>query len=173
MKHNGGACGTGATPSREIVGATLAALGALVAGVLVYALDRVPESVYFLPASWSLAEAGQLWFGSLGGQLPEFVHVYAFALLTAAVLASSRRFALLGCAAWWALDSLAELGQHATISPHIAAAVPAWFVGIPFLENTGPYFTRGTFDPLDFIDIAVGAVAAYCTIVIVCIREED
>ncbi len=172
MKHNGGACGTGATPSREIVGATLAALGALVAGVLVYALDRVPESVYFLPASWSLAEAGQLWFGSLGGQLPEFVHVYAFGLMTAAVLASSRRLALLSCAAWWALDSLVELGQHAAISPHIAAAVPAWVAGIPFLENTGPYFTHGTFDPLDLAAIAVGAVAAYFTIVIY-IREED
>ena len=159
-------------PSREIVGATLAALGALVAGVLVYALDRLPESVYFLPAGWSLAEGGVRWFGSLGGQLPEFLHVYAFALLMAAVLASSGRLALLSCAVWWALDSLAELGQHATISPHIAAAVPAWFAGIPFLENIGPYFTHGTFDPLDFIAIAVGAVAAYFTIVIY-IREED
>ncbi len=151
----------------------LAALGSLVLGILVYVLDRSPESVYFLPASWPLGGDGDPWFGSLGGQLPEFVHVYAFGLLTAAVLASSRRLVLLSCAAWWALDSLAELGQHATISPHIAAAVPAWFAGIPFLENTGPYFTHGTFDPLDFIAIAVGAVAAYFTIVIVCIREED
>ncbi len=150
----------------------LAALGGLALGILVYALDRSPESVYFLPAAWPLAGDGDPWFGSLGVQLPELAHVYAFSLLTAAVLASSRRLALLGCAAWWALDSLVELGQHTTISPHIAAAVPAWFAGIPFLENTGPYFTHGTFDPLDLAAIAVGAVAAYFTIVIY-IREED
>ena len=157
---------------RKHLAVELAALGALAFGVLVYALDRLPESVYFLPAGWSLAEGGVRWFGSLGGQLPEFLHVYAFALLTAAVLASSRRLALLSCAVWWGLDSLVELGQHAAISPQIAAAVPAWFAGIPFLENTGLYFTHGTFDPLDFIAIAVGAVAAYFTIVIY-IREED
>ena len=151
----------------------LAALGSLALGILVYALDRSPESVYFLPAAWPLAGDGDPWFGALGGQLPEFAHAYAFSLLTALILGYSRAGVWLSCAAWWAFDSLVELGQHATISPHIAAAVPAWFAGIPFLENTGAYFTHGTFDLLDFIAIAVGAVAAYFTIVIVCIREED
>ena len=79
----------------------LAALGSLALGILVYALDRSPEGVYFLPAAWSLVSNGDRWFGSLGGQLPEFAHVYAFGLLTAAVLASSRRLALLSCAVWW------------------------------------------------------------------------
>ncbi len=150
----------------------LAALGSLALGILVYALDRSPESVYFLPAAWSLAGDGDRWFGSLGGQLPEFAHVYAFSLLTALILGHSRKGAWLSCAAWWTLDSLVELGQHAAISPHIAAAVPAWFVGIPFLENTGPYFAHGTFDPLDLAAIAVGAFVAYFTIVIY-IRGED
>ncbi len=172
MKYRVAAWAGVAPPKRVSIAAVLAGSGLLAIGLLVYVLDRVPESVYFLPTGWSLAEGGEGWFGSLGGQLPEFVHVYAFGLLTAAVLASSRRLVLLSCAAWWALDSLAELGQHATISPHIAAAVPAWFAGIPFLENTGPYFTHGTFDPLDFIAIAAGAVAAYFTIVIY-IRQED
>ena len=69
----------------------LAALGSLALGILVYALDRSPESVYFLPAAWSLAGVGDRWFGSLGGQLPEFAHVYAFSLLTVAILASPHR----------------------------------------------------------------------------------
>ena len=73
---------------------------------------------------------------------------------------------------WWVLDSLVELGQHAAISPVITGVLPAWFEGVPFLENTGPYFTHGTFDPLDLAAIAVGAVAAYFTIVIY-IRGED
>ena len=150
----------------------LAALSLLAIGVLVYVLDRPAESVYLLPAGWSLAKGGESWFGGLGGQLPEFVHVYAFGLLTAAALATSRRLALLCCAAWWLVDSLFEVGQHAAISPAIAAALPAWLEGIPFVENTGPYFIHGTFDPLDLAAIAIGAVAAYFTFVFY-IREEE
>ena len=161
-----------APPKRVSIAAVLAGLGLLAIGVLVYVFDRLPESVYYLPVGWSLATDGEGWFGSVGGQLPGFIHVYAFGLLTAAVLTPTRRLALLSCAAWWAIDSLFEAGQHPALSPAIAAALPTWFEAVPFLQNTGPYFTRGTFDPLDFIAIAVGAVAAYFTIVIY-IRGED
>ncbi len=158
--------------AREGVAAVLAGLGLLAIGVLVYVLDRLPESVYFLPVGWSLAEGDEGWFGSVGGQLPGFIHVYAFGLLTAAALTPTRRFALLSCAAWWAIDSLFEAGQHPAFSPAIAAALPRWFEGFPYLENTGPYFARGTFDPLDLAAIAVGAVAAYGTLVIMHMRRE-
>jgi hypothetical protein len=150
----------------------IAALSVLALGVLVYLVDRLPESVYLLPVDWSLASGRERWFGAIGGQLPEFVHVYAFALLTAAVFAGSRKRAFLICTAWWVTDSLFELGQHPAISPSIAAAMPHWVKGVPLLENIGPYFAYGTFDPLDLAAITVGAVAAYFTVVFY-IREED
>jgi hypothetical protein len=142
------------------------ASAALALGLLVYALDRPPGSAYFLPADWSLAANHSRWFGRLGGYVPEFAHVYAFSLLTVIVLGAWRKLALPSCAAWWAIDSLFEIGQHAAISPHIAAAVPRWFDGIPFLENAAPYFLRGTFDPWDLVAIAFGALAAFATVLL-------
>ncbi|KPK47144.1 MAG: hypothetical protein AMS22_17040 [Thiotrichales bacterium SG8_50] len=148
----------------------VAALLALSLGLAVYVLDRPPGSAYFLPPVLSLAGT-HLWFGALGAQLPEFVHVYVFSLFTALILGSSRRALLTSCLTWWAIDSFFEIGQHPLISPHIAAAVPAWFAGIPFLENTAPYFARGTFDPGDLVAIAIGALMAYLTVGVIRRKE--
>lgn len=137
---------------------------ALLAGVAVYMLDRAPGSAYFLPAAVSFGDGGSPWFGDFGGQLPDFLHVYALSLLTAAVLGSTRSAALASCAGWWAIDSFFELGQHPAISPIFAAVTPAWFDGIPFLENTAAYFVRGTFDPRDLLAIAFGAMTAFFSI---------
>jgi hypothetical protein len=52
---------------------------AISTGVLIYLLDRSPESVYFLPAVWHSHHAA--WFGPLGGVLPQFLHVFAFRFL--------------------------------------------------------------------------------------------
>jgi PKD repeat protein len=145
----------------------LLAAAALVVGVLVYLLDRSPGSAYFLPASFSLADGRTRWFGDVGGYLPDFLHVYALSLLTAAVLGATPRAALAAALSWWTIDSLFELGQHPLISLHISATVPAWFDGIPFLENTAAYFTRGTFDQWDLVAIALGALAAYGILVLI------
>jgi hypothetical protein len=138
------------------------ALLALTVGVLVYVLDR-PGSTYFLSGLPFRVGGHGSYFGSIGGQIPEFVHVYAFILLTVAV--SSARSSLLRiCIFWWALDSLFKLGLHRAVAPHVVQAIPSWFQDVPVLENTASYFTRGTFDPLDLVAIALGTVAAYLTV---------
>ena len=131
---------------------------ALLLGVAVYVFGRPPGSAWFLPAAWSLAGSAHR-FGSVAGQLPEFLHVFAFSLLTAAVLPATRRAAWVSCAAWWLIDSLFELGQHPKLSPMLAATTSG-LKDIPLLCNTPAYFTRGVFDPLDLLAIAVGALAA-------------
>lgn len=131
---------------------------ALLLGAAVYVLDRPPGSAWFLPAAWSLAGPAHP-FGVIAGQLPEFLHVFAFSLLTAAVLPATRRAAWASCAAWWLIDSLFEIGQHPTISP-ILTAMTSGLKGIPLLEKTPAYFARGVFDPLDLLAIALGALAA-------------
>jgi len=167
----------GITPglqARERIGPRLLlAAAALGVGFVVYLFDRLPGSTYFLPEQWSFFTGGSFTFGSVGGWLPGFVHVYAFGLLTAAVLGTTRRAALTGCALWWLIDSLFELGQHPGLSPYLAAATPAWFDGIPFLENTGAYFARGTFDYADLAAIALGALAAWASVVSLQTRRED
>jgi len=158
----------GSTPAllarERITTKLLLAATALGLGFVVYLFDRLPGSAYFLPAQWAHFAGKPFIFGSVGGWLPEFAHVYAFGLLTATVLGTTRRAALTGCSLWWLIDILFEIGQYPNLGPHLAAATPVWLDGIPFLENTGAFFARGTFDPADLIAIMLGALAAWMTL---------
>lgn len=140
---------------------------ALSAGLLVYLLDRQPEHVYFLSHGLTAAHAPHALFGVAGNHLPAFLHVYAFILLTAAVTGSSNAQLIRIGAAWFVIASLFEFGQHPVVSPLIAASLPAWFAHATVLDNTAAYFLHGTFDPLDLLFIALGALAACLTAVLV------
>jgi hypothetical protein len=120
----------------------LLALGgaALALGVAVYALDRPPGSVNFLPRA--MVRDGGL-FGPLAGALPTFLHTLAFASMTAAFLTPTRRALLTACAVWAAIDLAFEVSQH-----------PA------FAEATG-FGMYGSFDPYDLLAAPLGAAAAY------------
>ena len=131
------------------------AVAALAMGAAVYALDRPPGSAQLLPLGATLFPDTALSFGSMGAWLPAFLHVFAFSLLTAALLNASRLAAASACFAWWAIDSLFELGQHPAISPHLAAA----------------YFVRGRFDSADLLATALGALCAYATLKMIRRRE--
>lgn len=130
---------------------TAIAVAALAVGVAIYVLDRPPGSAYLLPRSATLFPDISLPFGIMGDWLPAFLHVFAFSLLTAALLSATRVAAAGACAAWWAIDSLFELGQHPAVSPHLGAA----------------YFVRGSFDPADLLATAVGALCAFATLTLI------
>ena len=115
-------------------------VAALAAGVSVYALDRPPGSVGFLPRGL-VADSGS--FGLLAGSLPTFLHTMAFALITAALLRQTRQARLAACAIWAAVNLAFEASQHAA-----------------FREFTG-FGMHGAFDPLDLLAALLGAVAAY------------
>ncbi len=128
-------------------------------GVLVYALDRT-GGTYFLPA-WLVRNNGPSVFGAVGAHLPTFVHSFAFVLITAAVLRPWPRLLPGICVAWFVIECAFEIGQWEPLGARIAAGVPAWFDGLPVLEATGAYFSRGTFDPLDIFSIGLGVIGAY------------
>ena len=133
-------------------------------GVLVYLLDRQPSNVYFIPDWVSIVDSLNPIFGQVGNILPTFIHVYVFILLTVIIITPSPVRVFRICVIWFSVDSLFELAQLTPIAHLIAEHVPAWFIGIPFLENTAAYFLAGTFDILDLISIAMGSVTAYLTI---------
>ena len=139
------------------------ALSALAMGILVYLMDRQPESVYFFPHWLSSPTHTGLFFGAVGNYLPTFIHVYVFIILTVVVMAPKAGRMEYICVFWLVVDSLFELGQISIISQWIAAITPDWFSGIPVLENTAAYFTSGTFDYLDIFSIVIGTIAAYLT----------
>lgn len=136
---------------------------AMAIGVLVYVVDRPASQVYLLPSALSFTSTPGIFVGAIDASLPSFLHVYAFSLLTAAVTTTRAPATIAG--AWCATELLFELGQHPAIAPAIAAAMPAWFSAIPLLENIGPYFVRGTFDPADISATIAGALIAYLTII--------
>jgi hypothetical protein len=131
-------------------------------------------AVYLLDRSWQhlaiaevipLTHAPSPVFGVLGGSLPSFAHVCAFALLTAALLDGGRRLNQVICLGWLSVDVAFELGQHPTFATSVANAFPGWFRHVPILNQTPTYFLSGTFDPLDILFATLGALAAYLVIV--------
>ncbi len=146
----------------------------VVRGFLGLFLLLLGTSVYLLDRSWQelavaavvpLAIAPFPMFGVLGDNLPSFVHVCAFALLTAALLDGGRRLNEAVCLGWLSVNVAFELGQHPKLATSVANAAPAWFAQVPILNKTPIYFLSGTFDPLDILFAALGALTAYMLIV--------
>ncbi len=134
----------------------------LLSGTLVYLVDRPPDQTYFVYKSSvdiSLHNILPNLFGIIGSSLPSFSHVFSFILITAGLIASKKRGYIIICLFWFLIDSAFEFGQK--FNTLIIEFTPGWFAGIPFLENTGDYFVRGTFSFCDMVAIAIGTIAAY------------
>jgi hypothetical protein len=141
-----------------------AALTALAMGVAIYLLERSGADLYLLPDSWQAV----LPVSTLGNHMPSFLHVFAFAILTAVVLAPWRGAVMFSCLLWVVINSLFEIGQADAVAARISRSTPVWFGDWPFLENIDSYFLHGTFDPIDIGFAALGAVAAY--LMLLCIN---
>ncbi len=138
------------------------ALLSLLAGALVYLADRPPEATWFvqnLPFNLSLHNYAGGFLGGLGKFLPAFVHVFAFSVLTAAVLGETRMIRLNACLFWLAADTAFELGQK--FPDQAVKLVPGWFSQVPILDQTSNYFMNGSYHPLDVLAGVAGAGAAY------------
>jgi hypothetical protein len=136
-------------------------LAALSMGLMVYLADRSPDSAYLLQViggKSAFSGASHL-FRPISGQLPAFIHVFAFALLTTGVLGCGTRGALFVCLSWLTVDVLFELGQVAEnqlVQDHLGALDTVFGSGV-----LGNFFRFGTFDPLDLLATALGSVTAF------------
>lgn len=129
----------------------------LAAGVLVYLIERSGTTVYLLPDWWMSVHPSS----SLGQHLPSFSHAFAFAILTAVLLAPWRGALLAACLFWTIVDSLFEFGQIDAVAERIAYYSPEWMANWPILDNVDSYFLAGTFDPVDIGFVILGAAAAF------------
>jgi hypothetical protein len=135
---------------------------ALSIGCLVYLVDRDPLQTYFIYSTGvniSLHNFLPDIFGSLSNFLPSFLHVFAFALITAGLVSCGKRGWFIICSGWFLINSAFEFGQK--FSAWTSKHIPGSFESIPILENTKGFFLQGTFDVHDLIAMAIGAVAAY------------
>jgi len=153
--------------------ATLVAIGCfgLAVGVLVYVTDRAGAKGILLPIVDSLAGA-QL-FGVIGLWLPSFVHPFAFSLFTAAALPSRWAPRYGACIAWFAVNAAFEVGQHPLVRSHVATALDEGFGHAALVQPLANYFLRGTFDVIDIVGAALGAVAAAVVLRLMRPAQED
>jgi hypothetical protein len=151
-------------PRWALMGLAALALVLLLLGTAVYVLDRPAATAALLPAAWERHVTGVTWFGGLGDWLPSLAHAFGFSIFTALVLPRSPRHAAWACGCWAVVDSLAEVGQHAAVSPALAAAVlglqPAG-ADSRFLATVARYFAQGGFDTRDLVAGLSGAGLAY------------
>lgn len=132
-------------------------------GVAVYLLDR-GGGAYFVPGGIGSALPVRSVFGSLNGSLPAFAHVFAFALLTAAILGPGRVGAGRICVAWWSLDTSFELAQADAARGYFLDLIPGALSDIGPVGQVASYFRHGTFDLTDVFATFVGACAAFLVI---------
>jgi hypothetical protein len=143
----------------------------LLAGSLIYLIDRPPELTYFVHRYGIFISLHNIFpgiFGHLGDSLPSFVHTFSFILLTAGIASCGRRGCVLIAIVWLFIDSAFELGQQ--YSSTALKLIPAWFAKIPFLEATEGYFRRGTFDFNDITAVFLGAVMA-CLVAFITMKQ--
>lgn len=143
-----------------------AGCGALLLGLVIYLFSRDPQQVYFLAQVPSLSDEVSLNSGRLGNVLPSFLHIYAFILLTTAVVSASPVMTRIICVFWVSVECLFEIGQHAAIAHSLASHLHAWTADLPMLWAVHAYFMNGTFDVLDIVAILLGACAAYATVLV-------
>jgi hypothetical protein len=139
--------------------------GALILGLLLYLTDRPPDETYVIARiglTNTLYHVVSSLFGPLGWNLPAFLHAFAFILITGGILACGKKGSLFVAGSWLLTEWAFELGQK--FPAWAETLVPRWFDSVPVLETTRNYFRVGTFDPLDMVAAAVGAVAAYCAL---------
>ncbi len=85
------------------------------------------------------------------------------AIITAGLIASKKSQFIIICLFWFLIDSVFELGQK--FSTMFIKFIPDWFASLPFLENTGDYFVRGTFSFSDIAAITIGTIVAYFVLI--------
>lgn len=140
---------------------------ALFVGSLVYLVDRAPDSTYFVYSisnRISLHNILPSLFGPIGQNLPSFIHVLSFSMITAGLLSCKKRGCLIVCVAWLLTDCVFELGQK--FNGWFSKIIPDFSSGIPILENVRSFFFLGAFDAYDLVAMLIGATTAYAALLV-------
>jgi len=148
------------------------ALLSLLLGTLVYITARAPGTTGFLPASWNMPLTWPQAAPALAGSLPTFFHTLTFCLLFSLIAGTRLRTTVWICLLWLTIEIAFEVGQYPQLSTWLTEHLPSWFAHTLLLNQIGPYFITGIFDPLDLIAATAGAILAL-TLIAVMIPEKE
>lgn len=153
----------------------IAGFATLLLGLSLYLLDRRPDQVFFiytfgLPSLYN-PEHSKI-FGALSSNLPSFLHVCSFSLLTCALLPSqSKKKFVIACMSWAGVNIMFEIGQLITTSTLLN--IPHYFTKNKIFMHVFSYLQYGTFDFIDIIFAMLGSLIAYCILIITLKGEAD
>jgi len=134
----------------------------LTLGALFYYLFRSSEHTYFLKKLGISSQPISILppvLLTIGNTLPSFLHVFAFIMMTAGLIANKKRGYLIVCLSWFTIDVFFEISQG--LDAVLIPVIPNWFSHLFLLENTRDYLLYGSFDYLDLVAIALGSIVAY------------
>jgi len=144
-----------------VIGFTVLTLGAIF-----YYFFRPAEHTYFLKILGDNPYKQDFLaplYVKVGNSLPTFIHVFAFALITAGLITRHKKGYIIVCLFWFTVDALFEVGQ--ALNEMIIPIIPNWFSDYLFLENTKNYFLHGHYDWFDMLSIALGSITAYILLI--------
>ena len=151
----------------------LIGVAVLLIGLLVYLVDRPPDQTYFVYNSSinvSLYNILPNLFGLIGNNLPAFIHVFSFILITAGLLSCGKK------ETHHHLLELAHRRLFLRVGPKIQHVIlqnyPDWFEKIPFLEKSKNYFLQRTFDFFDLAAITPADLIGYFVLLVTMKKEQ-
>jgi len=149
------------------VGLAMIAICVIAVGVATYAFAR-PHAAMFLPTGWHRPQAHGLPWWLVAG-LPTFVHALAMPLLTAAVMGTRSRPALLGiCAAWAVVEIGFEAMQHPALRDALLSTLPSIAATAGWVAPFANYLRTGGFELIDIAAALLAGAAAYA--ILICSR---
>lgn len=144
----------------------------LVAGAVLYLLERPLGPIALTPEGWSLIEDGGPVLGFLGRVLPDIFHPFAFAMLTGSLLVPGTLRYGVACLAWASVDLALEVGQAPPVLAWLEAVVAPWTGQVPGVELALAYFRDGVFTVMNVLAVVLGAGAAWFTLQVTARRDD-
>lgn len=155
-------------PGQVLIGSVV-----LLLGIAVYLFGRPAWQFTLLPDFLFIQWLSTDSLGQFGGSLPSFLHVFGFSVLSAGIIAISKKAYIFICSLWALINILFEILQsdlflfqnvHTILGKQTGAYIVNW------LQN---YSFNAVFDYYDILAILLGAMSAYWVLKQTQLREVE
>lgn len=138
---------------------------AITLGMLIYIAFRPSWQTVWITRIISLDWGRFPLSTEIGNNLPSFLHVVGFSLLTGGIIVQKRWAYMITCAFWLWLNLLFELLQSDAAYTWLNAMSTNHDKLNPVLHWLKNYSFHAVFDPKDVVALVMGAISAYIVLV--------
>ena len=130
-------------------------------GVLIYITIRPSWQAVWITEIISLNLRKSQLFTEIGNNLPSFLHVFGFSLLTAGIIVQKKWIYIIICGFWLLINLLFEFLQTDTAYTQLNYMSINHAKLDPILHWFKNYSLQAVFDPKDIFALIIGAFLAY------------